>query len=158
MSQTESALKVSVKRKRRFLVEGGKVAGKDGQTAATEPPAKPKPPTLKESFALLKTRWPKLFNIKNPKPLKIGTFAELRKAENMGRAERKIVALAISRYCNSFGYQKAMLKETHRYDLEGNPVQEIQPEHRKTAKEKLAKIQEKMKEGRKKVKAGKSPV
>ena len=152
MSQTKPVLKVSVKRKKRYVVEGGKAVSKDSQKAATEPPAKQKKPTIKESFAMLKTRWPKLFNIKKPKPIKIGTFAELRKAENMGRAERKIVALAISRYCNSFGYQKAMIKETHRYDLEGNPVQEIEPEHRQIAKQKMEKIQNKMSAGRKKPK------
>jgi len=159
MKTQEKPLKVTVRRKKAFTVNKGKVVPKSPQKRAQEKTGHKNKPTLKESLAMLETRWPKLFNVKNPKPLKIGTFAEIVKRENLSSEECKNIALAIRRYCNSLGYQVSMLKSTHRYDLEGKESGKVEPNHRNLANVKMNNIKKKIAKRKKKraANSGKEP-
>ena len=163
METPEKPAKVMIRRKKAFTVSKGKVVSEEILKIAQEP-KKERPPkkhhvSVKQSFIMLKNRWPKLFNTENPKPLKIGITAEIKKDQSIKPSEMKEIDLAIRRYCNSYRYQKAIIKGTHRYDIEGNPVQEIDETHKNWAKMKLKIIKRKMKAAKKiKATAEKSPV
>ena len=101
---------------------------------------------FQEKFDLVITQWlcvefPNLFDIKNPKPLAKGIGAMLQK-QLPERINVTTFKMAMSNYCQKKRYLKAMIKGTHRYDLNGEPVAEITPEDKIRAKEHLEKIKE----------------
>ena len=76
-------------------------------------------------------RFPKAFNTDNRKPLKIGIskeVIEIMREEGAGTG----IALrqAIQWYTNGTAYHRAVIDHTHRFDLEGNVVEEITPEQK----------------------------
>lgn len=102
---------------------------------------------FQEKFDLVITQWlcveyPNLFSVQNPKPLAKGIGGILQKQlpDSINVATFKI---AMNNYCRRKRYLKAMIKGSHRYDLNGEPVAEINPEDRVQAKEQLEKIIEK---------------
>jgi len=51
--------------------------------------------------------------------------------------DRKVIRSAMRLHTTSTRYLKALQRETHRYDLEGNPCEEIAQEHREHAAQTL---------------------
>lgn len=109
-------------------------------------PAKPK--TQKERFQeinliiikLCRT-FPKAFDLKNPKPLKMGIFddicAVMKDHKELDGLSKTQVRKAISSYAVRQKYFKTFVESTHRVNLQGGPVQEILQEHKEHARARL---------------------
>lgn len=79
--------------------------------------------------------WPALFDIDNPKPLKVGVFKDLTeditaRGLTVGMGALK-ATLAI--YTRRIRYQKALAAGGARYDLNGQPCGEVTPEQQQNA-------------------------
>jgi hypothetical protein len=80
--------------------------------------------------------YPALFS-NPPKPLKLRIQADIQ-ARSPGVFTKPQLSAFLRRYTGSYGYLTAMVKATHRYDLDGNPGDELSPEHRQAAIDELA--------------------
>ena len=71
-------------------------------------------------------RFPNAFNTDNRKPLKVGISKEIIEIMR-GEGDGTGIALrqAIQWYTNGIAYHRAVIEQTHRFDLEGNAVEEI---------------------------------
>ncbi len=73
--------------------------------------------------------------------------------ERFPELERKIVRIAMRMHTTSTRYLKALEKDTHRYDLDGNQCEEITQEHReyaaRTLKERFAEVARRKREKQK---------
>jgi sRNA-binding protein len=79
--------------------------------------------------------FPALFS-NPPKPLKLRIQADIQ-ARSPGVFTKPQLSAFLRRYTGSYGYLNAMVKATHRYDLDGNPGDELSPEHRQAAIDEL---------------------
>lgn len=93
----------------------------------------------KEVRAILDGIFGGVFNSDDPKPLKIGIMRDL-----LDRAQEKQLPFTnnqlratLRKYTLSGKYIHAMLKHTHRYDLDGNPVSEISEDDKRQARERI---------------------
>jgi sRNA-binding protein len=90
----------------------------------------------------------KVFHPKNPLPLQIrGREVILNLYSN--EYSEKIISVALRIWTSMLSYVNAVATSTHRYDLEGNAVEEITEDHQSSAKERvreLLKLNEKRKE------------
>ena len=76
-------------------------------------------------------RFPKAFNTDNRKPLKIGIIKEIIEIMRGEGGETGItLRQAIQWYTNGTAYHRAVINHTHRFDLEGNVVEEITPDQK----------------------------
>jgi hypothetical protein len=80
--------------------------------------------------------YPALFS-NPPKPLKLRIQADIQ-ARSPGVFTKPQLSAFLRRYTGSYGYLTAMVKATHRFDLDGNPGEELSPEHRQAAIDELA--------------------
>jgi ProP effector len=72
-------------------------------------------------LALLCQRWPKCFDLKDRRPLKIGIANDLK--HELGDATlRPELKAALNLYCGSVGYLSALKAGISRLDLRGNEV------------------------------------
>jgi ProP effector len=72
-------------------------------------------------LAQLCQRWPKCFDLKNPRPLKIGIAHDL--THELGEAAlRPELKGALNLYCGNPGYLSTLRVGTSRLDLHGNEV------------------------------------
>ena len=81
------------------------------------------------------------------KPLAIGIDKQL--LARLPELDRKTLRIVLSMHTHSTRYLKAMAKGTRRYDLDGNPAEEIAEAHRKHAAELLRERAKKETERRK---------
>ena len=112
-------------------------------TAATTPPSSPAPPTmsLAQCAEELATRFPALFGPQaGPLPIKLRIHVDIA-ARAPGVFTRRVLAAFLSRHTTSTAYLKALIKATHRTDLDGANAGEVLPEHREAATEELARRQ-----------------
>jgi ProP effector len=86
--------------------------------------------------AWLETTFPKAFDFKDPKPLKIGIQKDFNLETPFSRAQRSKV---IRSYVNSPSYLTALVNGQWRYNLNGEPVEEISQKHKDYAAKALAK-------------------
>lgn len=96
--------------------------------------------------------YPQTFNLKDPKPLKIGIFQDLCslfKEQSLKAQLRK----ALAYYTYNIRYQKALATQDHRYNLQGQIEGEVTEEHKAKAHAQLMK----MKKGYKSHKVKHSP-
>ncbi|EAW5071146.1 proQ/FINO family protein [Salmonella enterica] len=85
--------------------------------------------------------WPVLFNLDNPKPLKVGVLDDLMQdisARNL-TIGAGVLKAAIASYTRRIRYQKALAAGGARYDLNGQPCGEITPEQQQEAADALKK-------------------
>jgi hypothetical protein len=80
--------------------------------------------------------YPALFS-NPPKPLKLRIQADIQ-ARSPGVFTKPQLSAFLRRYTGSYAYLTAMVKATHRFDLDGNPGDELSPEHRQAAIDELA--------------------
>jgi sRNA-binding protein len=83
----------------------------------------------------LKKLYPALFS-NPPKPLKLRIQADIQ-ARSPGLFTKPQLSAFLRRYTGSHGYLNAIVKATHRFDLDGNPGDELSDEHRVAATEEL---------------------
>lgn len=94
---------------------------------------------LQQAKDWLMATYPKVINWDNPKPLAIGIHRKINWTTcPVGTRQRK---KALQVYTNSIAYQSAILGNHLRYDLEGNPIEAVTPEHQQHAIKKLAQFQ-----------------
>ncbi|EAA7553138.1 TPA_asm: proQ/FINO family protein [Salmonella enterica] len=89
--------------------------------------------------------WPELFNLDNPKPLKVGVLDDLMQdisARNL-TIGAGVLKAAIASYTRRIRYQKALAAGGARYDLNGEPCGEITPEQQQEAADALKKAKDK---------------
>lgn len=89
--------------------------------------------------------WPALFNLDNPKPLKVGALNDLMQdisARNL-TIGAGVLKAAIASYTRRIRYQKALAAGGARYDLNGEPCGEITPEQQQEAADALKKAKDK---------------
>ena len=115
--------------KKSFVKPG---AGRPGRKKPFQKPIS----ELGKTVKFLYKRYPKLFIKDRSKPLKCGIekdiFADLGDKPD---ATKRMIKKALRHYVFSFPYMNATLKATHRYDLQGEPVEEISEEHKTFATE-----------------------
>ena len=84
----------------------------------------------------LKKLFPALFS-NPPKPLKLRIQADIQ-ARAPGLFTKPQLSAFLRRHTGSHAYLNALVKATHRFDLDGNPGDELSDEHRVAATEELA--------------------
>jgi ProP effector len=103
------------------------------ETAAEQPAAKP---AQEDCGPQLKKLYPALFS-NPPKPLKLRIQADIQ-ARSPGEFTKAQLSAFLRRYTGSHAYLNALVKATHRYDLDGVQGDELSDEHRAAATEELA--------------------
>lgn len=89
--------------------------------------------------------WPELFNLDNPKPLRVGVLDDLMQdisARNL-TIGAGVLKAALASYTRRIRYQKALAAGGARYDLNGQPCGEITPEQQQEAADALKKAKDK---------------
>ncbi|AIK96284.1 ProQ/FINO family protein [Candidatus Odyssella acanthamoebae] len=88
------------------------------------------------AFDWLLRTYPQCFSEENPKPLKLkiekDIFAEL--PENLPFS-RLHIREALGFYTRWFKYKEVLAKSTHRYDLQGNTIEELLADHKAHAQQ-----------------------
>ncbi|EHD9479709.1 hypothetical protein JYL57_001926 [Salmonella enterica subsp. enterica serovar Typhimurium] len=79
--------------------------------------------------------WPELFNLDEPKPLKVGVLDDIQRdiAARDLTIGAGVLKGAIASYTRRIRYKKAIAAGGARYDLSGQPCGEITPEQQQTA-------------------------
>ena len=106
---------------------------------AADADAQPQPagkPAQEDCGPQLKKLYPALFS-NPPKPLKLRIQADIQ-ARSPGLFTKPQLSAFLRRYTGSHGYLNALVKATHRFDLDGNAGDELSDEHRVAATEELA--------------------
>jgi ProP effector len=93
-------------------------------------------PAQEDCGPQLKKLYPALFS-NPPKPLKLRIQADIQ-ARSPGLFTKPQLSAFLRRYTGSHAYLNALVKATHRFDLDGNPGDELSDEHRNAATEELA--------------------
>ncbi|EMF3490616.1 ProQ/FinO family protein [Salmonella enterica] len=94
--------------------------------------------------------WPELFNLDNPKPLRVGVLDDLMQdisARNL-TIGAGVLKAAIASYTRRIRYQKALAAGGARYDLNGEPCGEVTETAIKNATERLKALERKFRAGR----------
>ena len=107
--------------------------------ADTDSPAESLPaagPPAQDCGPQLKQLYPALFS-NPPKPLKLRIQADIQ-TRSPGQFTKPQLSAFLRRYTGSHAYLNAIVKATHRFDLDGNPGDELSDEHRQAAVEELA--------------------
>ncbi len=79
--------------------------------------------------------WPELFDLDNPKPLKVGVLDDIQRdiAARDLTIGAGVLKAAIASYTRRIRYKKAIAAGGARYDLNGQPCGEVTPEQQQTA-------------------------
>jgi len=93
-------------------------------------------PAQEDCGPQLKKLYPALFS-NPPKPLKLRIQADIQ-ARSPGMFTKPQLSAFLRRYTGSHAYLNALVKATHRFDLDGNAGDELSDEHRNAAVEELA--------------------
>jgi len=99
-------------------------------------------------FLWLCQRFPKCFNPKDKKPLKIGISHDVEvvyQNEHMAPVDQYILRNVIKRYVGDTRYQRSVLEYKQRYNLYGKPQESFSDEHLEYAEKRLDEIAEKAK-------------
>lgn len=85
--------------------------------------------------------WPELFDLDNPKPLKVGVLDDIQRdiAARSLTIGAGVLKAAIASYTRRIRYKKALAAGGSRYDLNGQPCGEVTPEQQQTAVSELEK-------------------
>ena len=108
----------------------------DDAAAAAQPAGQAARAALEDCGPQLKQLFPALFS-NPPKPLKLRIQADIQ-ARTPGQFTKPQLSAFLRRYTGSHAYLNALVKATHRFDLDGNPGDELSDEHRVAATEELA--------------------
>jgi ProP effector len=107
------------------------------EVVAAAPPAGQAARTAQEDCGpRLKQLFPALFS-NPPKPLKLRIQADIQ-VRAPGQFTKPQLSAFLRRHTGSHAYLNALVKATHRFDLDGNPGDELSDEHRNAAVEELA--------------------
>lgn len=81
--------------------------------------------------------WPELFDLDNPKPLKVGVLDDIQQdiAARDLTIGAGVLKAALASYTRRIRYKKTLAAGGARYDLNGQPCGEVTPEQQKNAAE-----------------------
>lgn len=81
--------------------------------------------------------WPELFDLDNPKPLKVGVLDDIQRdiAARDLTIGAGVLKAALASYTRRIRYKKTLAAGGARYDLNGQPCGEVTPEQQKNAAE-----------------------
>ena len=122
------------------------------EAATTDTASASQPPLKAQSQALLKQLmevYPAAFipfSERIVKPLKLGIHKDLKPIVMEWGFEPAALKIALSLYTRALRYQVALLKESHRVDLKGEPAGDISDANRETARAQIKVIKEKRKQ------------
>ncbi|MCK9685217.1 ProQ/FINO family protein [Scleromatobacter humisilvae] len=105
-------------------------------SAEPQPAGQTARPALEDCGPQLKKLYPALFS-NPPKPIKLRIQADIQE-RSPGLFTKPQLSAFLRRYTGSHAYLNALVKATHRFDLDGNPGDELSDEHRNAATEELA--------------------
>lgn len=103
--------------------------------SATAPAATSEGMTPAACATQLRQLFPALFD-GPPKPLKLRIQADIQERAP-GVFTKQVLSAFLRRHTGSHAYLVALSKATHRFDLDGQPGDELSDEHRKVAQEEL---------------------
>lgn len=117
-------------------------AAAPAQQPAAEPPAgtdaEPRQElTPAQTAAALAERFPALFALQQPLPLKLRIQADIQQRAP-GVFTRKALSVYLHRYTTGTPYLKSLVQHTQRFDLDGQAAGEIAAEHRSAAEAEVA--------------------
>lgn len=92
---------------------------------------------ISSAIALLEKKYPKLFSMENPKPLKVGVFNEVVVS---GDWNKQLLKKALRTYVQSKAYYLSCSSASYRYDLNGDKVGEISADNKENAILKLREL------------------
>ena len=96
---------------------------------------------IKAAVQWLLTTYPECFNQEYTNPLKLKIEEDIFKDLSPDHKVTKMkIRQAIAYYTKNTHYLKAVMEGTHRFDLKGQEVEEITPQHKAYAQEKFEKI------------------
>jgi len=99
------------------------------------PEQKKKRETFKKALTWLCESFPKCFNLSSPKPLKKNIEADIfLQLPKDGSISRRSIRIVIAFYVKQSAYQRSILENTHRFNLEGFAIEEIESSHKEYAK------------------------
>lgn len=107
----------------------------------------PKKKDLHNTINWLVATYPNCFNLRFPRPLKVGIINDIFSKEQWPHS-KKLLRKGLGFYAASFLYQNALLRDAHRISLEGVIVDEVTEPQKQLAKEKLEEIKEKRRLGK----------
>ncbi len=118
------------------------MAGAPATEVAETPEPEPAGPAIPElspaeCSAQLATRFPALFNLQQPLPLKLRIQADIQERAP-GVFTRKTLSIFLHRYTTGTPYLQALAHVPQRYDLDGQPAGEVSAEHRDAATAEVA--------------------
>lgn len=91
---------------------------------------------FQQTKAWLESTFPKAFNFREPKPLKLGIEQDLLSVSSP--YSKRQIRKSLGSYCFSRTYLNAIVQGDWRYDLNGDKVEEISQEHKDRAAKDLA--------------------
>ncbi len=117
----------------------GQDPAEEMQVDEARPASAPVPADLSpaQCSARLAALFPALFNLQQPKPLKLRIQADIQ-ARAPGVFTRKTLSAFLHRYTTGTPYVLALTREAQRYDLDGLAAGELAAEHREAAVTELA--------------------
>ena len=95
----------------------------------------------KATWKFLQARFPKAIRLDSPLPLKTNIHADIfedpsiKTKLELGDFNKTAIRDNLTKYCRSKNYHLAVMKNDKRYDLQGNPVEDISEEHKQRATE-----------------------
>ncbi|AJQ94389.1 activator of osmoprotectant transporter ProP [Gynuella sunshinyii YC6258] len=92
----------------------------------------------KVAVELLSEAYPEVFDLKNPRPLKIGIHESL--AED-GKVSKTKIRRALSAYVRHYAYLSCLKEGAMRIDLDGSEVAPVSAEEAQHATEKVAEVE-----------------
>ncbi len=86
--------------------------------------------------------WPELFDLDNPKPLKVGVLDDIQRdiAARGLTIGAGVLKAAIASYTRRIRYKRAIVAGGARYDLNGQPCGEVTPEQQQTAADDINRV------------------
>jgi ProP effector len=129
------------------------------EPAVGEPPAfaAPREQGLSpaQTAARLAELFPALFG-STPKPIKLRIQVDIQQRAP-GIFTKRVMSIVLSRHTTTTPYLKALVAETQRYDLDGQPAGEIAAEHKQAAVDELARRRQIVEERRAAERAARGP-
>ena len=109
---------------------------------------------VEQAQTLLRERYPALFATADPKPLKIGIHKDL--LERHPELDLSGLKRALTLHAGRFSYQKLLKAGAVRFDLDGQPADEVTEEQAEIARQRLAELKAALK-AKDRTKPAKSP-
>lgn len=90
---------------------------------------------IKKITLFLNQQFPTVFNLKDPKPLKLGILRDLVKITSIHGFSASNTRKAIYKWCKRYSYQLALTTHENRYCVNGDVFEQVSEEHKQHAEQ-----------------------